>query len=102
MPDSFPLKIKLLMNIEGLKPKEIQERIFEEIAKGANPDTLKMDLKAKGVPVEGYYFSTKTAHEQEVSLPAEPAGQLTGWQIFWGVVTVIVLVLRIARCSSRM
>ncbi len=90
------------MNPAGLSPKEIQQQIFDEIASGTHPQTLKENLRQQGVPVEGYYFTTEAKHTEEVLPPAEPSSPVTGWQVFWTIVTVLILILKIARCSNSM
>ncbi len=90
------------MNLESKSPNEIQQEIFGEIRNGTSIEKLKAELKEKGLHPEGYYFATETEHNKVMEEPKTAAGQMSGWQIFIGIVAVLVLVLRIARCSSKM
>lgn len=90
------------MDIENKNPKEIQELIFAEIRNGASIEALKNELREKGLHPEGYYFTTEAEHQAILEEPRTPAGQVSGWQIALTIVTLIILVFRIARCSSRM
>jgi|GEM_PF-5492216 len=93
------------MEIQGLTSREIQQRIFEEIGNGTNVVALKQELKEKGVPVEGYYFTTEAQYQSEKSFSAEPASaasSVSGKQVFWTILTIVIVIFKIARCSSRM
>ena len=96
------------MEIEDKSPKEIQQEIFDQIAKGANPGELKELLRRKGVPVEGYYFTSENAHNTELEQSrlnsgsgASTSGGASGAQIFFAILSVVILIFRIARCTSR-
>jgi hypothetical protein len=90
------------MNIDNLSPKEIQEQIFVEIGKGTNVEIIKTALKDKGQNPEGYYFTTAAKHNEVINAPKEPAGQMSGLQIFGMIISIIFIIIRIARCSSKM
>ena len=88
------------MNIENKNPKAIQEEIYKEINAGADPVKLKQELKAQGVPVEAYYFTTG---QDLVTMQEPPSSSgVSGWQVFLTIVSLLILIFRIARCSSRM
>lgn len=90
------------MNIENKTPKEIQQLLFEEIRNGADIEKLRVELKEKGLHPEGFYFTTEAEHTKVMEEPRSPAGQLSGWQIFAGIITIVVLIIKVARCSSKM
>jgi hypothetical protein len=95
------------METENKNPKEIQQEIFDQISKGANPVELKELLRKKGVPVEGYYFVSEAAHKRQIETPPQygvsqqAGGGASAWQIFVAILSVVLLIFRIARCSSR-
>lgn len=90
------------MEIANKNSKEIQSEIFAEIRKGTSVEALKAELKKKGHHPEGYYFTNEEQHIKMLAEPKAPAGHLTSGQIVWGIVIVLILIIRIARCSSRM
>jgi hypothetical protein len=90
------------MNTENLTPKQIQEVIFAEIEKGTAIDIIKATLKQQGKNPEGYYFTTAAKHNQTVNAPKEPASKISGMQVFWIVLSIVFLLIRVARCNSRM
>jgi len=94
------------MHLYNQTPQQIQQQIFDEIKKGANIHALKHELKESGIPPEAYYFTTQEEHNTEIatdgfSSTEQPATRST-WQIILLVISIIVLIVRVARCSSRM
>lgn len=90
------------MDITGKTQQEIQQLIFEELKAGKTTDSIKAKLIENGQKPEGYYFTSQEDYNRVIEEPKTAAGQLSGWQIFWGIVVVIIMILRIARCSNRM
>jgi hypothetical protein len=90
------------MELENKNQKEIQQEIFAEIKKGTNIEKLKAELKEKGLHPEGYYFIAESEHTKIMAEPKIGAGHTTGWQIFVAIIAIIVMVIKIARCSNRM
>jgi hypothetical protein len=89
------------MHLENQSNVEIQAQIFAEVEKGTNIEIIKAELRDVGKNPEGYYFTTAAKHNAVIQAPKEPAGQLTTIQIISGIITVLFLIIRIARCSNR-
>ena len=90
------------MNVTGLSTKEIKQQIFDEIDRGTHPQTLKESLRQQVVLVEGYYFTTRAKHSEVLLPPSKSTLPVRGLQVFWSIVTVFIIILRIAKCSSSM
>ena len=89
------------MEFENKTQKEIQQLIFSEIQKGVPIDSIKNELRGKGLHPEAYYFTTESQHNVVMDTPPA-SSNVSGWQVFLVIVSLIVLVIRIARCSNRM
>jgi hypothetical protein len=90
------------MDLANKNSEEIQQEIFKEIAKGTNIESLKAEIKQKGLHPEGFYFMSEQQRNIVKDQPIERGGHLTTSQIIWGVITVVLIIFRIARCSSKM
>ncbi len=93
------------MNFQNLSNEEIQKVIFEEIEKGTYVLSIKEALIAQGKIPEAYYFTTTTQHEQTMQVPSghdEPSESMGAMQIIGTIITVCVLIYRIASCNSNM
>lgn len=90
------------MHLQNQSNQEIQAQIFAEVEKGTNIEIIKAELKDAGKNPEGYYFTTAAKHNQVIEAPKEPAGQLSSMQIIGGIITVIILIIKVARCSNQM
>jgi hypothetical protein len=91
------------MQLTGKTTNEIQQEIFDAIKNGEDINKLKEEISAAGFKPEGFYFTGETAHRIAMETPRSAAGGgVSGWQVFLTIVSVLVLVLRIARCSNRM
>ena len=89
------------MELENKDQKEIQQAIFSEIQKGTPVETIKNELREKGLHPEAYYFTTESQHNVVMDAPSS-SSNVSGWQVFLVIVSLLVLVIRIARCSNRM
>ena len=90
------------MELTGKTPKEIQQQIFDEISKGTSADVLAAELKHNGLHPEGYYFTTKESHHAALEQPKEPAGAVSGKQIFWFSLSLIFIIIKVVRCNMLM
>lgn len=90
------------MNLDNKNPKEIQQEIFSEIQKGSDIEKIKTELREKGQHPEAYYFITENEHTKIMEEPKSAAGHTTGWQVFVAIIAIIIMVIKIARCSSKM
>ena len=90
------------MNLDNKTPKEIQQEIFSEIQKGTNIEKIKTALREQGHHPEAYYFTSEKEHTTILEAPKAAAGHTSGWQVFLAIVAIIIMVIRIARCSSKM
>lgn len=90
------------MNIEGKSAAEIQQHIYNEMAAGKNPQVIKEELSKQGVPVEGYYFTTEAQRAIEMVQPPSASSGPSAGQVIWGVVLVIIVILKVIRCNSQM
>ncbi len=90
------------MDIRHKNPKEIQQAIFDEIARGANREQLKQELSGKGVPVEAYYFTTEAERNEQIITPADDTQSgVSGWQVLIALLAVAFFVFRIWLRTSR-
>jgi hypothetical protein len=90
------------MTIENKTPKEIQAEIYFEIGRGVNREQLKAELKDQGLLTEAYYFTTEKEQLVSIEELKTPSSAMSTKQILWAILVLVILVFRIARCSSRM
>jgi hypothetical protein len=91
------------MNFQNLTNEEIQKVIFAEIEKGTYVLNIKEALIAQGKIPEAYYFTTTTQHEQVMQVPSghdEPSESMGALQIIGTIVSIGILIFRIATCNS--
>lgn len=98
------------MNIANKTPFEVQQEIYTAIQNGENIDSLKQEVKDHGYHPEGFYFVSQ-AQQQSIfdgddlknySTSNSSSSGMSTWRVIWLVLSVLVMIFRIARCSSRM
>jgi hypothetical protein len=90
------------INVENKTPQEIQQLIYVEIKNGADKEELKSFLQKQGIATEGYYFTTEEERNAILTQPKVSDSGVTTKQILLGILTLVVVIIRIARCSRNM
>ncbi len=88
--------------VQTKTPEEIQQLIYAEISSGADKELLKSHLRQQGINTEGYYFTTEAERNAILMEPKVSDNGITAKQVLLAILTIVVVVLKIARCSRNM
>jgi hypothetical protein len=88
------------MNLDNKNSEEIQKEIYTAIANGVHIDSLKAEIKAKGLHPEGYYFTTEVERNRVMDEPIGSSSNVSPMRIVWLVISIIILIVKIVRCSN--
>ncbi len=88
------------MNLDNKNSEVIQKEIYTAIANGADIDSLKAEIKAKGLHPEGYYFTTELERNKVMNEPISTSNNVSPMRVIWLVISIIILIVKIVRCSN--